>query len=187
MPSDLQTLSTELHADQDRLRARWYACYTTANHEKRVQEQLEQRSVSSFLPIYESVRQWKDRRKRLTLPLFPGYVFVRLALVDRLRVLQVPSVVHLVGFNGQPAPLDDAEIAGLQNGLASGIVAQPHPYLTVGRRCQIRTGPLAGKRGILLRRKGALRVVLSLELIMRSVAVDVDEGNIEPLADPHVS
>ena len=172
---------------QGYLEPRWYAAYTAANHEKRVQEQLEQRCVDSFLPIYEAVRQWKDRRKRLTLPLFPGYVFVRLALVDRLRVLQVPSVFRLVGFNGQPTPLADEEIAGLQRGLAAGIVAQPHPYLKVGRQCQIRSGPLAGKKGILLRRKGVLRVVLSLELIMRSVVVDIDADDIEPITDPHAS
>ena len=94
----------------DCLESRWYAAYTCANHEKRVREQLEQRSVESFLPLYETVRRWKDRRVRLQLPLFPGYLFVRMAVVDRLRVLQVPGVVRLVGFSGQLAPLPDEEI-----------------------------------------------------------------------------
>src|SRR5215831_6289312 len=84
---------------------RWYAVHTNANHEKRVALLLEQRSVEHFLPLYESVRRWRDRKKRLQVPLFPGYLFVRLALQDRLQVLQVPSVVKLVGFNGQPAAL----------------------------------------------------------------------------------
>src|SRR6266481_1689950 len=110
----------------DCLDSRWYAAYTCANHEKRVREQLEQRSVESFLPVYEAVRRWKDRRMRLQLPLFPGYVFVRMALVDRLRVLQVPSVVHLVGFNGHLAPLPDEEIEGLKKSLAGGVLAEPH-------------------------------------------------------------
>jgi transcription antitermination factor NusG len=158
---------------------RWYAVYTAANHEKRVHEQLGQRSVASFLPLYETVRRWKDRRKRLELPLFPGYVFVRLALVDRLRVLQIPSVVRLVGFNGQATPLSDEEIEGLRNGLAKGVLAQPCPFLTVGRRVRIKSGPLEGRQGILLRRKAGLRVVLSIDLIMRSIVVDVEAKDVE--------
>src|SRR5437016_1067366 len=93
---------------------RWFAAYTSANHEKRVALQVAQRSVEHFLPVYESLRQWKDRRMRVELPLFPGYVFVRLALRDRLRVLQVPGVVRLVGFNGVPSPLPDGEIESLR-------------------------------------------------------------------------
>src|SRR6266852_6040144 len=102
---------TRLAVETDPL---WYAAYTVANHEKRVAEQLGLRSVEHFVPLYESVRRWKDRKVRLQLPLFPGYVFVRLALRDRLRVLQVPGVARLVGFNGQPAVLPDKEIEALQ-------------------------------------------------------------------------
>jgi transcription antitermination factor NusG len=159
---------------------RWYAAYTSANHEKRVREQLEQRCVASFLPVYETLRRWKDRRKRLDLPLFPGYVFVRIALADQMRVLQIPSVVRLVGFNGHPSPLADEEIEGLKVSLAAGVLAEPHPFLTAGRRVRIKSGPLAGRQGILLRRRGRLRVVLSIELIMRSVVVDVDADYVEP-------
>jgi transcription antitermination factor NusG len=165
----------------DYVEQRWYAAYTCANHEKRVREQLEQRSIESYLPLYETVRRWKDRRMRLQLPLFPGYVFVRMVLVDRLRVLQVPSVVRFVGFNGHLAALPDAEIEGLKNGLAGGVRAEPHPFLTVGRRVRIKAGPLQGREGILVRRKGSLRVVLSIELIERSIIVDVDVVDIEPL------
>src|SRR6266404_1332335 len=86
---------------------RWYAAYTCANHEKCVAAELKARAVEHFLPLYSSVRRWRDRRVRLDLPLFPGYVFLRLALRDKLRVLQIPSVVRLVGFNGQPAALAD--------------------------------------------------------------------------------
>jgi transcription antitermination factor NusG len=138
--------------------------------------------VKSFLPVYETVRRWKDRRMRLQLPLFPGYVFVQMAVVDRLRVLQVPGVVRLVGFNGQLAALPDAEIDGLKNGLASGVRAEPHPFLTAGRRVRIKAGPLEGREGILLRRKGSLRVVLSIELIHRSIVVDVDVADVQLLA-----
>src|SRR5258708_7928326 len=175
-PRDHGTLST------DSLQLRWYAAYTCANHEKRVREQLEQRSVESFLPVYETVRRWKDRRMQLQMPLFPGYVFVRMALADRLRVLQVPSVVHLVGFNGHLSPLPDEEIEGLKKGLAGGVRAEPHPFLTVGRRVRLKSGPLAGMQGILLRRKGKFRVVISIDLIQRAVAVDAEATDVESLS-----
>jgi transcription antitermination factor NusG len=160
----------------------WYAAYTIANHEKRVRGQLEERSVESFLPVYESVRHWKDRRMRLQIPLFAGYVFLRMALVDRLRVLQVPSIVRLVGFNGRLSALPDEEIEGLKKGLASGIRVEPHPFLTAGRRVRITAGPFEGREGILIRRRGNLRVILSVQLILRSVAVDVDIADVQPLS-----
>jgi transcription antitermination factor NusG len=161
------------------LQPHWYAAYTCANHEKTVRWQLEQRSVDSYLPVYETVRRWKDRRVKLQLPLFPGYVFVRLALRDRMQVLQVPSVVRLVGFNGQPAVLPDIEIEALRTGLSAQLRAQPHPFLTVGRRVRIKRGPLVGVEGILVRKKNALRVVLSIDLIMRSASVEVEAEDVE--------
>lgn len=158
----------------------WYAAHTSANHEKRVAEQLGARDVEHFLPLYASVRRWKDRRVTLQLPLFPGYVFVRMLLRNRLQVLQLPGVARLVGFGGIPAALPESEVDALRAGLASGVHAEPHPFLTVGRRARITQGPLAGLEGILLRWKGNLRVVLSLDLIQRSVAVDVDASAIAP-------
>jgi transcription antitermination factor NusG len=156
----------------------WYAAYTSANHEKRVTDQFVQRSVEHFLPLYESVRRWKDRRKTLQLPLFPGYVFVRLTLLDRIKVLQVPGVARLVAFNGQPAVLPDSEIEALRTA-ATLLRAEPHPYLTVGRRVRIKQGPLQGVEGILIRKKNVLRVVLSLDLIVRSASVEVEAGDVE--------
>ena len=165
---------------QTYLEPRWYAAYTSANHEKRIAAQLDVRAVEHFLPLYDSVRRWKDRKVRLRLPLFPGYVFVRLALCDRLRVLQLPGVAKLVGFNGTPTSLPDEEIESLKAGLANGVRVEPHPYLTVGRRVRIKSGPLAGMEGVLVRRKGNLRLVISIELIQRSVAVDADLADVEP-------
>jgi len=181
---ETQTVNLRSSADQfnlpvDYLEPRWYVAYTRANHEKRVAVQLVQRSVEHFLPLYESLRRWKDRRMKLQLPLFPGYVFVRLALTYRLKVLQIPGVARLVGFNGQPAVLSDREIEVLRTSLAAQLRAEPHPYLTVGRRVRIGRGPLSGVEGILIRKKNALRVVLSLDLIMRSASVEVDVGDIE--------
>jgi len=158
---------------------RWYAAYTCANHERRVAAQLAERTVEHFLPLYSTVRRWKDRRKQLELPLFPGYIFVRLALRDRLRVLQVPSVVRLVGFNGSPVPLEESEVEAIRTCLERNYRVEPHPYLREGRRVRIRTGALAGTEGILLRRKGAFRVVLSINLLMRSIIVDVDIADLD--------
>ena len=158
---------------------RWYAAYTSSNHEKRVALQLTQRSIEHFLPLYESVRRWKDRRMKLQLPLFPGYVFVHIALQDRLRVLQIPSVVHFVGFSGLPCSLSDEEIETLRYGLGRQPRVEPHPYLRAGRRVLIKRGPFQGLEGFLVRKKGNFRVVLSVELIMRSVAVELDAAEIE--------
>ena|ERR1700687_2646788 len=158
---------------------RWYAAQTCANHEKHVLEQLSQRTVEAYLPLYASVRRWKDRRVRLELPLFPGYVFVRLALRDRLRTLQTPGVVRLVGFGGQPTALPDQEIDALRQGLARAIRIEPHPYLKVGRRVRVTTGPLQGLEGILARKKNSSRFVISLDLIMRSVAAEIDVAELE--------
>ena len=170
-----------LEQEQAMSQARWYAAYTCAKHEKRVAAELGMREVEHFLPVYSSVRRWKDRRVMLDLPLFPGYVFVRLALRDRLRVVQIPSVVRLVGFGGLPTALPDTEMEIMRSGVSQSPHAEPHPFLTVGRRVRITGGPFAGLEGILKRKKGNLRVVVSLELIQRSVAVDVDAADVRPL------
>src|SRR5690242_8986226 len=140
------------------LEPHWYAAYTCARHEKRVAAELGMREVEHFLPLYSSVRRWKDRRVQLESPLFPGYVFVRLALRDRLRVLQIPSVVRLVGFNGQPTALPDTEMEIMRSGLSQGPRTEPHPFLTVGRQVRIVGGPFAGLEGVLRRKKFGTRV-----------------------------
>jgi transcription antitermination factor NusG len=160
----------------------WFALYTCANHEKCVAAELHARAIEHFLPLYTSVRRWKDRRVSLELPLFPGYVFVRLALRDRLRVMQIPSVVRLVGFNGLPTTLPDEEMEILRSGLSERLRAEPHPFLTVGRQVRITAGPFAGLAGVLKRKKSGLRVVISLDLIHRSVAVDVDASDLQAVS-----
>jgi transcription antitermination factor NusG len=167
--------------------SRWYAAYTCANHEKHVAAELGAREVEHFLPLYSSVRRWKDRRVSLDLPLFPGYIFVRLALCDRMRVVQIPSVVRLVGFGGLPTALPDTEMKIMRSGFSEGLRAQPHPFLTVGRPVRITGGPFAGLEGVLKRRKSSLRVVVSLDLIQRSVAVDVEAADVTPVARRPVS
>jgi transcription antitermination factor NusG len=169
-----------LEQEQAMSMAHWYAAYTCAQHEKCVATELVARDIEHFLPLYSSVRRWKDRRVQLQLPLFPGYVFVRLALRDRLRVVQIPSVVRLVGFGGLPAALPDTEMEILQSGLSQNLGVEPHPFLTVGRRVHITGGPFAGLEGVLKRKKNTLRVVVALESIQRAVAVDVDAADVRP-------
>lgn len=161
--------------------ANWYAVYTYARHEKKVAEQLQQRGIEHFLPVYHSVRRWKDRRKELDLVLFPGYVFVRFSLTNRLGILQLPGVVRFVTFNGQPAPLFSDDLVALRNGLAQGLRAEHHPYLNVGRRVKVIQGPLAGARGILQRHKTHSRIVISIDAIVRSVSVEIDEADVVPV------
>jgi transcription antitermination factor NusG len=163
------------------LQAHWYAVYTRSRHEKTVAKQLAHKSVDHFLPVYETLRKWKNGRFKVQLPLFPGYLFVHIPLQERLKVLQVPGVVHLVGSSGVPLPLPHAEIETIRDALTKGVQAHPHPYLKVGSRVRISSGPLEGLHGILLRRKGKLRVVVSVDLIMRSISLDVDAGEIGPM------
>ena len=165
----------------EHLEHRWYAVYTSSNREKRVAEQLVQRSVQNFLPLYASFRKWKDRRVKLELPLFPGYIFVQMALRDRLKVLQISGVSNLVGFGGTPTALPDGEIEILRTSLGTGIRAEPYPFLTAGRRVRVKEGPLAGLQGILVRRKSKARFVLSVDLIVRSIALEIDETDLVPL------
>jgi transcription antitermination factor NusG len=160
----------------------WFAVYTRAHHEKTSADQMSRRSVEYFLPTYESVRRWKDRHKRLSLPLFPGYVFVRVSPPERRSVLQIPGVVHFVGFGGQPAPLGDDEIEKLRRFLSQGAMAEPHPYFAVGRRVRIARGSLAGLEGVLVRKKNCLRLVISIELIRQSATIEVDAADVEPVA-----
>src|SRR5262245_4929587 len=166
--------------EEDR-QLRWYAIHTSANHEKCVHEQLGRRDVESFLPLYDSVRQWKDRKVRLQLPLFPSYLFARIALCDRLQVLRVPGVVRFVGFQAGPCPMQESEIESLQRvtRVLPSFGAEPYPYLTLGRCVRVKTGPLAGIAGILVQKRNGARFVISVDLIMRSVAIELDANDLE--------
>ena len=161
------------------LEARWYALYTCARHEKQVAKQIENRRVACYLPLYRSVRRWKDRRKELELALFPGYVFVHMSLSNKLRVLEVPGVVRFVSFNGQPAALPADDIESLQTRLCAESRVEPHPYLRAGRKVRVRSGPFQGFEGVILRRKDRCRLIFSIDLIQRSLSIEVDEADLE--------
>lgn len=156
----------------------WLAAYTNPRHEKRIAEHFKQRQIEHFLPLYSSQRRWKDGSKvTLQLPLFPGYIFVHVCRTDRVRVLEAPGVLWLVGPSRNPVALSEQEIETLRNGLPQ-VKAEPHDYLVAGDRVRIKTGPLGGMEGVLVRKRD-LHVVLTLNQISQSIAVHVDALDIE--------
>jgi transcription antitermination factor NusG len=160
---------------------RWFAVYTTPRHEKHVSEILAERQIETFLPLYRANRQWKKSSPVvLDLPLFPTYVFVRIERKSRGVILGTPGVLSIVGSSKEAWPLPDLEIDALRSGLLERKI-EPHPYLVVGERVRIMAGVMAGVDGVLVRKKNDLRVVLSLDTIMRSVAVEVNANDIEPV------
>jgi transcription antitermination factor NusG len=158
---------------------RWYAAYTYARHEKRVAEHLQRIGVESYLALYTATRQWNQRRAQVELPLFPGYVFVRIPLAERLRVLSAPGVAYLVGTRGEPAPLADDEVEPLRDCLSQKLRAEPVAYLSEGSRVRVVAGPLSGLEGVIVRRDGETRFVVSIDLIMRAIAINVEGLDLE--------
>jgi transcription antitermination factor NusG len=158
--------------------SRWFAAFTLCHHENRVARQLQERDVEYFLPTYEKVSQWRDRRVKLKQPLFPGYLFVRVSAVQRKEVLCAPGVVSLVGPPGRPVEIQPNEIWKLQAAIENAPV-EPIDYLKIGERVRIQDGPLRGLSGILYRKSNKLRMVISVEAIMRSYLVEVDQALLE--------
>jgi len=157
----------------------WYAIHTASNHEKKVEQHLRAKEVETFLPLYSVTKRWKNRTTaKVDLPLFAGYVFARISPSERLRVIEVPMVYSIVGSRGRPTPLPEAEIEGLRAGLVAR-PALPFPYVKVGNRVRIHSGPLAGLEGIVVRSYGGLSVVLTVEMIQKSVAVHVEADELE--------
>ena len=164
----------------------WFAVFTVPRHEKRVEAHFHIREIESFLPVYSTTRQWKDRSKRtLQLPLFASYIFVRIGCSGRLPVLQVPGVISIVGGR-QPLPVPDSYIHWLREGLRQGKI-EPHDNLTAGTRVRICSGAMIGYEGVLVRKKNNFHVVLTLDVIMKSVTVEVDIKDIELVASHHAA
>ena len=163
-------------------RPQWFVAHTRSRHEKRVHEQLQLKQVENFLPLYRSQRNWNGRNATVDLPLFPGYIFVRLPLVERLSVLTLGGVAGFVSVGGTPVPLPDGDLERLREWL-SWAEAEPVAYFQPGNRVRITAGPLAGIEGVILRQNGQTRFVLSIDLIMRSVAVTVNASDLE-LVEP---
>jgi len=162
------TVANELSTD---FQPRWYAAYTRAHHELRVAERLADRAVQNYLPQHEVIRKWKDRKVSLQRPLFSGYIFVHLALQNRLQVLQVPGVAWLVSFAGKPVAVPDEDIERIRTILSRGYRVEPHRYLKAGKRVRVSSGPFEGLEGIVVRRNNGSRLVISMEVIHRAMAV----------------
>ncbi len=152
----------------------WYAVQCWLRKESMIAAQLEGQGFECFLPKYKSVREWSDRKKEVEQPLFPGYLFCRFDYTQRRPVVVTPGVLQVVGCGRTPTPIEDREMEAIQIAVASGVPGQPWPYLEVGEKVRIHTGKLSGLEGILVNFKGNHRVVLSVTLLQRSVALEVD-------------
>jgi transcription elongation factor/antiterminator RfaH len=152
----------------------WYAVQCWLRKENLIAAQLEGQGFECFLPKYKTLREWSDRKKEVERPLFPGYLFCRFDYTQRRPVVVTPGVLQIVGCGRTPMPIEDREIQAIQIAVASGVPGQPWPYLEVGEKVRIHTGTLSGLEGILVNFKGNHRVVLSVTLLQRSVALEVD-------------
>jgi transcription antitermination factor NusG len=163
----------------------WHALHTRHQHEKTVAQVLTNKGFDTYLPLFTAERRWKDRTKHLELPLFPCYVFLRGGLNRKLNILTTPGVHGIVqGSGGTAGIIADSEILAIQRAVQNAPKIEPYPYLECGDRVILKAGPLAGLEGILIRRRDQVRLVLSIEMLSRSVAVEVDIANVEPLPKP---
>jgi len=154
----------------------WFAIFTRVGREKHATMLLENSGFECFLPLSKSTRKWSDRLKEIELPLFPGYLFCRMNPNDRLPVLMTPGVIQIAGTGNTPIPVEEHEIAAIQQVEKSGLSTMPWPYLKIGNIAKIEEGPLRGLSGIVIRIKSGLKLVLSVELLQRSIAVEIDRN-----------
>lgn len=158
----------------------WYALQTRSNQEKIAAAFLKARGLEQFLPLYRAPKRWSDRVVEKTVPLFPGYLFCRFDGRYRTPILSALGVVSIVAFGGKPAQIDDKEIEAIRKALASGQNTEPYRYLDEGQLIRVETGPLQGLEGILVKKRG-WRIVISVHLLRRSVAVEIDPDSIAPV------
>lgn len=159
----------------------WWALYTRHQHEKIVAEMLATKGFEVFLPLHESLRRWKDRQKLLSLPLFPCYVFVKGSLSRRLQVVTTPGIHMILSKGEQIAVIPEAEILAIRRAVEGSYKVEPHPFLKVGERVRVTRGSLEGVEGILVRKKNAFRLVLSVDMLAQSVGVEVSAADVEPV------
>jgi transcription antitermination factor NusG len=163
----------------------WYALQVRPRFEKIIATTLLNKGYEGFLPLYRNRSRWSDRIKEVELPLFPGYLFCRFDINKRLPILVTPGVMHVVGIGKIPYPVEEDEIAALQAIVISGLQAEPRSYLNIGAKVRIEIGPLAGLEGILLALKGTSKLIISVSLLQRSVAVHIDESWVVPVVSSY--
>jgi transcription antitermination factor NusG len=152
----------------------WYGLHIRSNHEKVAATVLAGKGYQQYLPVYLSRRQWSDRVVQTEKPLLPGYVFCRFNPRNCLPIMTTPGVISVVGYGSTPAPITDAEIAAVQAIVDSGLATEPHPFLRTGQRVRIKRGSLQGLEGILVKKKANWRLVVSVDMLHRSVSVEID-------------
>jgi len=157
----------------------WYALLTRHQHEKSVAFALSNKSHEVYLPLYRSLRRWQDRAKQIWLPLFPCYVFIRGGMNRQLQIITTPGVLSIVGWGGRPAIVAQAQLDAVRQIIECCLTVETHPYLQCGDRVRVKTGPLMGLEGILTRKRGLTRLVISMELLGQSAAVEIDVWNVE--------
>jgi transcription antitermination factor NusG len=172
-------MNTELSYEAGR--NQWFALRVKPRFEKTVSTIARSKGYDEFLPLYRSRRRWSDRIKAVDLPLFPGYVFCQLNPDYRLPILTIPGALHFIGIGRTPTPIDDAEIAALQTAMQAGLWAEPCPFLDVGQRVRLEEGPLAGLEGLLVEVRKKQRLIVSVTLLKRSVAVEIERDWVRPL------
>ena len=161
---------------------RWYAIRTRSRAEKVVREQVAQRGMESFLPLMARVSQWKDRRKRVEWPLFPGYCFARFSSDQSLLIRQSPGVVDIIGSAlGRPEPIPDSEITAIQQIISSRQPYDAHPHLEEGMAVEVTRGPLLGLHGKLLKKTDGCRLIIAINLIGQGAAVHIDVDDVAPV------
>ncbi len=158
----------------------WYAVWTRSRHEQVVREQIERKGVEVFLPTITRWSRWKDRKKKVDWPLFPGYCFARFDPEERLAILKCNGVVSIVSFDGEPAPVPDQEIEGIRLVVNSDLQYDPCPLIKEGEVVEVTHGPLKGVIGRLTRKGSHARLVLSVDLIGQAVSVEVDAADVKP-------
>jgi transcriptional antiterminator RfaH len=159
----------------------WFALQVRSRREALVADHLEGQGFECYLPLYKSTRRWSDRVKEVEQPLFPGYLFCRLNLSNRGPVLMTPGVQQIVGFGRTPVPVEEREVESIRQVLSSGLPSLPWPYLHLGERVRVNYGSLINLEGILVNFKGSNRVVLSVTLLQRSVALEIDLAWLSPI------
>lgn len=164
----------------DQPSAAWYALRTRSRHEKRVEDQLTARGIEPFLPLIQRWRQWKDRRKQVAFPLFPGYCFARFSPKDRITVLSTFGVVQIIGNQDGPLPVPEAEVEAVRCLVESTLPYDPHPYLSEGMLVEVIRGPLKGLQGVLVRKGTRARFVIQVGLIHQAASVELDANDVAP-------
>lgn len=161
----------------------WFALHVKSRREMLVASQLEGQGYECFLPLYKSIRKWSDRLKELEQPFFPGYLFCRFDFQNRRPLLMTPGVQQIVGIGRIPTPVDEGELESIRKALKSGLPNQPWPYLRVGERVRVNCGSLKNFEGFLVSLKGSHRVVISVSLLQRSVAMEIDLAWVSPVRE----